>query len=205
MSRTFIYARVSTPDQTNDNQVMEIEAAGFSVNPKRIVAECISGGVAAKARPEFAKLIDRLESGDILIVTKLDRLGRNAMDVRSTVERLTNEGIRVYCLALGGMDLTSPAGKLTMGVITAVAEFERDQLIERTNAGLARTRAKGTKVGRRESLSAKQKIEVLELLADGTPVAKLARDYGTSRQTIIRVRDKPSLLKINAKTSDLAI
>lgn len=190
MSRTFIYARVSTSDQTTDNQVMEIEAAGFSVNPRRIVVECISGGVTAKARPEFARLIDRLESGDILIVTKLDRLGRNAMDLRATVERLAHDGIRVYCLALGGMDLTSTAGKMTMGVLAAVAEFERDLLIERTNAGLARSRAKGTKMGRRESLSTKQKAEVLELLIAGTPVAKLARDYGTSRQTIIRLREK---------------
>lgn len=192
MSRTFIYARVSTPDQTTDNQVMEIEAAGFSVNPRRIVVECISGGVAAKARPEFAKLIDRLEPGDILIVTKLDRLGRNAMDVRSTVENLAGEGIRVYCLALGGMDLTSPAGKLTMGVITAVAEFERDQLIERTNSGLARSRANGVKSGRREALTASKQLEVLNLLSSGTSISKLARDYGTSRQTIIRIREKAS-------------
>jgi putative DNA-invertase from lambdoid prophage Rac len=190
MSRTFVYARVSKTDQTTDNQLMEVEAAGFSVQPRRIVVEQISGGVAAAARPGFSKLIDRLEPDDILIVTKLDRLGRNAMDIRSTVERLTCEGVRVYCLALGGMDLTSSTGKLTMGVISAFAEFERDQIIERTNAGLVRTVAQGTKLGRREALSAKQKIEVLEQLAAGTSVAKTARDFSTSRQTIIRLRDK---------------
>lgn len=190
MSRTFIYARVSTSDQTTDNQVMEIEAAGFSVNSQRIVVECISGGVAANARPGFVKLLDRLESGDILIVTKLDRLGRNAMDVRSTVERLAGEGIRIYCLALGEMDLTSPAGKMNMGVISAVAEFERDLLIERTNAGLARARAQGIKVGRREALTQRKQLEVLELLDLGVSVSKLARDFDTSRQTITRIRAK---------------
>ncbi len=190
MSRTFIYARVSTPDQTTDNQILEIEAAGFVVNPRRIVVECISGGVAASARPEFSKLIDRLETDDILIVTKLDRLGRNAMDLRATVDRLAGEGIRVYCLALGGMDLTSAAGKMTMGVLAAVAEFERDLLIERTHAGLLRSRAKGIRPGRRESLSQKEQIEVLEKLAIGTQVSKLAREYKTSRQTIIRQRTK---------------
>lgn len=189
MSRTFIYARVSTPDQTTDNQVMEIEAAGFTVNPRRIVVECISGG-RANARPEFSKLIDRLEPEDILIVTKLDRLGRNAMDLRNTVERLASEGIRVYCLALGGMDLTSPAEKMTMGVLAAVAELERDLLIERTNSGLARSRANGVKSGRREALSASKQVEVLDLLSAGTSVSKLARDYGTSRQTILRIREK---------------
>lgn len=169
---------------------MEIEAAGFTVHKQRIIVECISGGVAANARPGFMKLLDRLESGDILIVTKLDRLGRNAMDVRSTVERLEGEGVRLYCLALGGMDLTSPAGKMNMGVISAVAEFERDLLIERTNAGLARTRAQGTKLGRRESLTQSKQLEVLELLDRGVSVSKLARDFQTSRQTIIRLRTK---------------
>ena len=72
------------------------------------------------------KLVDRLEPGDVLVVTKLDRLGRNAMDVRATVEQLASSGVRVHCLALGGVDLTSPAGKMTMQVIAAVAEFERD-------------------------------------------------------------------------------
>ncbi|MGU9854445.1 recombinase family protein [Pseudomonas koreensis] len=190
MSRTFVYARVSKDEQTTDNQLLEIEAAGFAVQPRRIVVEQISGGVAAAARPGFSKLIDRLEQDDILIVTKLDRLGRNAMDIRSTVERLAKEGVRVYCLALGGMDLNSSTGKLTMGVIAAFAEFERDQMIERTNAGLARTVAKGTKLGRREALSAKQKSEVRELLAAGTAVAEIARNYATSRQTIIRIRQK---------------
>ena len=77
------------------------------------------------------------------MVTKLDRLGRNAMDVRATVEQLDKLGVRVHCLALGGVDLTSPAGKMTMQVIAAVAEFERDLLIERTQAGLERARQAG--------------------------------------------------------------
>jgi putative DNA-invertase from lambdoid prophage Rac len=75
MSRTFVYARVSTADQTTDNQVREVEAAGFKVDPKRVIAETISGSTAAMQRPGFARLVDRLETGDVLIVTKLDRLG----------------------------------------------------------------------------------------------------------------------------------
>nr|QTX14980.1 Serine recombinase, PinQ/PinR-type [Klebsiella pneumoniae] len=78
------------------------------------------------------------KNGDVLIVTKLDRLGRNAMDVRKTVEQLAASGIRVHCLALGGVDLTSAAGRMTMQVISAVAEFEKDLLIERTHSGIAR-------------------------------------------------------------------
>ena len=91
MSRTFIYARVSTSEQHADNQIHEIEAAGFSVNERRIVTESISGSVAASERPQFSRLLDRLEPDDVLIVTKLDRLGRNAMDVRATVERFRED------------------------------------------------------------------------------------------------------------------
>src|SRR3546814_13534867 len=89
-----------------------------------------------------------LEDGDVLVVTKLDRLGRNAMDVASTVADLDRMGVRVHCLALGGVDLTSSTGKLTMRVINAVAEFERERPIERTQAGLRRPRAEGQAIGR---------------------------------------------------------
>ena len=190
MSRTFIYARVSTSEQHADNQVHEIEAAGFSVNERRIVTESISGSVAASERPQFARLLDRLEPDDVLIVTKLDRLGRNAMDVRSTVERLAADGVRVHCLALGGVDLTSPAGKRTMGVLTAVAEFERDLLIERTHAGMARARSEGKVMGRPPALTKERQAEVMQRLAMGVSVAQLARDYGTTRQSIMRIREK---------------
>ncbi len=188
MSRTFAYCRVSTGDQTTDNQIREIAAAGFNVTKPRTVTETVSGSVAASDRKGFAKLVDRLESGDVLVVTKMDRLGRNAMDVRATVERLEDSGVRVHCLALGGVDLTSPAGKMTMQVINAVSEFERDLLIERTNSGIQRAKAEGKKFGRPSALSAEQKRDVLRLLAEGMPVAQIARQFDTTRQTIMRVR-----------------
>lgn len=178
--------RVSTTDQTTDNQVQEIEAAGFNLDAKRVVVETISGSSAAMDRPGFARLVDRLEDGNILIVTKLDRLGRNAMDVRSTVDRLARDGVRVHCLALGGVDLTSPAGKMTMGVIAAVAEFERDLLIERTQSGLTRAKAEGKVVGRPAALTAPQVAEVQKRRLDGLSLAALAAEYGVSRSAIQR-------------------
>jgi putative DNA-invertase from lambdoid prophage Rac len=188
MTRTFAYCRVSTADQTTANQVQEITASGFAVEAHRVVTETISGSTSARERPAFAKLLDRLESGDVLIVTKLDRLGRNAMDVRATVEALAARGVRVYCLALGGMDLTSPAGKMTMGVIAAVAEFERDLLIERTQAGLARAKAEGKTVGRPAALTPEQRREVVRKRAEGDSLATLAKAYGVSRAAIQRVQ-----------------
>lgn len=189
MSRTFAYCRVSTSDQTTDNQVQEIAAAGYNVAPQRMVVETVSGSVAASERDGWGRLVNKLESGDVLIVTKLDRLGRNAMDVRATVEGLTGMGVRVHCLALGGMDLTSPAGKMTMGVINAMAEFERDLLIERTQAGLSRAKADGKALGRPQSLNDEVIRTVRERLAAGDAVAAIARSYGTSRQTVMRIRD----------------
>jgi len=189
MSRVFAYCRVSTTDQTTENQVREIAAAGFAITPQRAVTETVSGSVEAALRKGFAKLLDKMEAGDVLVVTKMDRLGRNAMDVRATVDRLTASGIRVHCLALGGMDLTSPAGKMTMGVINAMAEFERDLLIERTQAGLARAKAEGKTLGRPQSLKGGVIETVRARLAAGESVASVARDHGTSRQTIMRIRD----------------
>jgi len=189
MSKTFAYVRVSTFEQETQNQVMEIEAAGFSVAPHRIITEAISGSRAIAQRAGFTRLMEKMEQGDVLIVTKLDRLGRGAIDVSTTVARLEQEGIRVYCLALGGVDLTNSAGKLTMGVINAVAQFERDLLIERTQSGLARAKAEGKILGRPPVLSDEQQKTVRQRLVSGETVSAIARDLKTSRQTIMRARD----------------
>jgi putative DNA-invertase from lambdoid prophage Rac len=187
MARTFAYCRVSTADQTTDNQVREIEAAGFKVDPKRVIAETVSGSVATANRKGFSKLLDRMEDNDVLVVTKLDRLGRNAMDVRATVEALAKTGVRVHCLALGGVDLASAAGKMTMGVLNAVAEFERDLLIERTQAGLSRARAEGKALGRPAALGREDQRTVLRRRSQGASLGALAKEYGVSRAAIQRI------------------
>ena len=133
-----------------------------------------------------------MEPGDILVVTKLDRLGRNAMDVRSTAERLEKANIRLHCLALGGVDLTSAAGKMTMAVITAVAEFERDLLIERTQSGMKRAKEEGTILGRPQILNTEQHYEIKSQLARNPNISQAARDFNVSRQTIVRIRDNDS-------------
>ena len=188
MPRTFAYVRVSTTGQTTENQIQEIEAVGFQVEPRRIVTETVSGSTAIAQRRGFAKLMDRLEAGDVLIVTKLDRLGRDAIDVSLTVKALAGMGVRVHCLALGGVDLTSSAGTMTMNVLNAVAQFERDLLIERTQSGLKRAKAEGKTLGRPATLSEQQKQAVRDGLAAGESVSALARKLGTSRQTVMRAR-----------------
>jgi putative DNA-invertase from lambdoid prophage Rac len=190
MPRTFAYARVSTGDQTVANQVQEIEAAGFKIQPRRVVTDVVSGSSTIEQRPGFMKLLDRLDEDDVLIVTKMDRLGRSAMDVASTVKRLAAMGVRVHCLQLGGVDLTSPAGKMIMGVINTVAEFERDLLIERTQAGLARAKAQGATFGRPWRLDEAQRAEVRAAISAGASVSAVAKQLAVSRQTVMRARDE---------------
>ncbi|VEF12389.1 transposon resolvase [Pseudomonas fluorescens] len=184
MSRTFLYARVSTSGQFTENQVQEVKNAGFDVQSGRVVEEIISGSVTAKERPGFQKLLERMESGDVLIVTKLDRLGRNAMDVRQSVEQLAAAGIRVHCLALGGVDLTSAAGKMTMQVLGAVAEFERDLLIERTQQGLIRAKAAGKTLGRPEAANTTAAVQRAK--AKDMTQAQAAAELGVGIATIKR-------------------
>lgn len=188
MPRVFAYCRVSTSEQTTENQVQEIAAAGFAIQQHRVVEETISGSSAASQREGFKRLLDRLERGDVLVVSKLDRLGRNVVDVVQTVEQLAKVGVRVHCLQLGGTDLTSPSGRLTMNVLSAVAQFERELLIERTQAGLKRARAEGKSLGRRAALDDQQRAAVRAALKAGETVSALARQYETSRQTILRAK-----------------
>lgn len=100
MSRVFLYSRVSTQDQDTTNQQIAAKQAGYEVEPRRVHAETISGTVPAMERPVFHKLVEKLEAGDTLVVAKLDRLGRNAADVDSTVQALRALGVRVVVLDL---------------------------------------------------------------------------------------------------------
>lgn len=190
MSRVFAYCRVSTAEQSYENQILEIQAAGFFLEPRRVIAETVSGSTPAMERKGFRKLVDRLDWDDVLVVTKLDRLGRNAMDVRATVEQLAAMQVRVHCLALGGVDLTSAAGKMTMAVIAAVAEFERDLLVERTQAGLSRAKAQGKKLGRPCSLAPDEQEMVRRRREQGESLGVLAKEFGVSRSAIQRVAER---------------
>jgi putative DNA-invertase from lambdoid prophage Rac len=184
MARLFAYCRVSTTDQSTSNQLHEITGAGFAVEAHRVIEEVVSGSVEAKRRIGWNRLTERLEEGDVLVVTKLDRLGRNAMDVRSTVEDLSAKGVRVHCLALGGVDLTSAAGKMTMQVLGAVAEFERDLLIERTQAGLARAKAEGKKLGRPVAIDTRESVQGLKIQKFSQ--SQVAAKLGVSLPTVKR-------------------
>ena len=188
LQRVFAYARVSTVEQLTENQREQIARAGYDIAPKRFIEEQISSSVPAAQRPGFQRLLERMDEGDPLVVTKLDRIGRDSIDVQQTVERFQSEGIRLVVLQLGNLDLTSSAGALMVKMLAAVADFERDLIIERTQAGQARARAAGTHMGRPSKTTPDQQRAIREALAAGATVSSMAASYQVSRATIIAIR-----------------
>lgn len=188
---TILYARVSTAEQTTENQLREAEAKG--ITPTLTFTETVSGSVAAMERPSFRDVVAALTAAGSqpkrLAVTKLDRLGRNTSDILATIDRLRALGAGVVVLQLGDLDLTSPAGKLMVTMLSAVATMERDLLIERTHAGLARARAEGKKGGRPEALDGERKELARGMLKNGLSVKATAEAMGVARGTIAKLRD----------------
>lgn len=189
MSKVFAYARVSTVEQLTENQRAQITDAGYKIEARRYVEEEISGSIPALMRPGFKKLLDKMESGDTLVVTKLDRIGRDSIDVHKTVELFTELGIRLIVLQLGNLDLTSSSGALMVKVLAAVADFERELIVERTLAGQARARAAGTHMGRPSKTTDEQRQAIRKRLSAGQTVSAVARDFKISRATVMTIRD----------------
>lgn len=183
---TFAYGRVSTKDQTTENQRIEIERAGYKVD-YWFADEGISGKVPASQRLQFAKMLEQIRDGETLVVSKLDRLGRDAQDVSATIKALAARRIEVIVLQLGKLDLTSAAGKLMLTMLAAVAEMERDLLVERTQSGLARAKAEGKTLGRPSLTTADQRKEIKVMHEKGASISALARTFGASRATIMRI------------------
>jgi putative DNA-invertase from lambdoid prophage Rac len=182
----FGYGRVSTKEQTTANQRLELETAGYAVD-YWFADEGVSGKVAAMQRPQFAKMLGQIRDGEILVVTKLDRLGRDAQDVGSTIKQLAARRIEVIVLQLGKLDLASAAGKLMLTMLAAVAEMERDLLVERTQSGLARAKAEGKILGRPVRTTPEQRAAIARRHQAGESISALAREHGVSRASVMRI------------------
>lgn len=192
---TFSYSRVSTASQTTENQSLEITAAGYS--PDHEYMETISGKVPAFERPEFSRMLEtikRTKKDKQLVVTKLDRLGRDASDILQTVNHLEALGCAVKVLQLGNMDLTSVGGKIVLATLSALAEVERDILVERTKVGLQRAKKEGKSLGRPRVTDKTARDDILVKLSEGVSVSQIARDHKISRATVIRIRDEGQCL-----------
>ena len=185
MSRTFAYCRVSTSEQSTENQIMAIRQAGYEVNDNRVVSETVSGGVQAMQRKGFADMVThKLEAGDQLVVLKLDRLGRDNIDVQQTITMLVDKGVDVVSLDLPVRNLSSAEGKLMLQMFSAFAEFEKSRIIERTKEGLVRARKEGKKLGRPVAADTLQRVQ--EARAKGLSQSKAALELNLSLPTIKR-------------------
>jgi len=184
------YARVSTQDQNPALQVDALQVAG--VPPGNIVVEHVSG--AAKCRPAFARLLDRLQAGDTLTVWKVDRLGRSTVTALETAQQLDERDVRIVITTLG-VDLKTPAGRLVFGVLCQIAEFERELTRERVVAGLQAAKARGVALGRRHSLKPAQRREAARMAAEGRSYGDIAAALGVARSIAFRAvqmeRDVP--------------
>jgi putative DNA-invertase from lambdoid prophage Rac len=183
----FFYGRVSTGQQTVENQKLEVASSGFNID--YWFEDVISGKTPANQRPQFSLLLEKIRDGETLLVSRLDRLGRDAIDVLQTVRNLSKRNIQVIVLQLGKTDLTSAAGKLLLTMLSAVAEMERDLLIERTQAGLQRAKSEGKLLGRPAKTNPSQRTEIIQKLKNGASVSSVAREFNVSRATVIGIRD----------------
>ena len=174
----FGYARVSTLEQNTQQQESALKDAGCD---RVYIDHGVSG--AAEERPDLNRLLDQLREGDVVVVTKLDRLGRSLPQIFDIVETIEQRGAGLRSLAESDIDTTTAAGKLVFRVFAVVAEFERDRLRERTLEGIARARASGTHLGRPKTLDAHQIENLRRLREQGESYGSLAKTFNIARST----------------------
>ena len=186
-SMVYGYARVSTNRQAaRGNSLVEQEQALKEAGAEKIVTDKVSG--TKMDRPQLTKLLRKLDDGDKLVVTKLDRFARTAAEGSQTIQELIERGVTVHVLNMGLMD-SSPIGKLLVNVMLSFAEFERDMIVERTQNGKAIARARGKRVdGRPRKFSPEQEKHAMELLGEGRSYSEVSGMTGISISTLQRIR-----------------
>jgi DNA invertase Pin-like site-specific DNA recombinase len=175
------YARVSTHDQALDVQLSELRAAGAV----KVYSEKISGAITDRA--ELAKLLRALREGDVLVVTRLDRLARSTRDLLNVIATLSERGAMFKSLHDTWADTTTPHGRLMLTVLGGLAEFERELIKARTGEGRRRAKDRGVKFGRPPSLTSHQRTEALARIAAGETQADIARSYDVDPANICRL------------------
>ena len=181
---TYGYARVSTAKQTTGNSFEDQEQALREAGAEIIVKDAYTG--TKMDRPAFTKLMQDLKAGDKLIVTKLDRFARSAIQGVEVVRDLMEKGVTVHILNMGIADST-PTGKLMVTMLLAFAEFERDMIVERTQAGKNIARSNGKKVdGRPKKFNPEKLNHALDLLEDGNSYTGVEKLMNISKSTLIR-------------------
>lgn len=177
----FGYARVSTDGQSLDSQTAELTLAGCT----RIFAEKVSG--ARSDRPQLAEVLACLRQGDVLVVTRLDRLARSTRDLLNILDTVAKAGAAFKSLKDVWADTTTPHGRLMLTILGGLAEFERELILARTSDGRTRAKARGVRFGRPSRLTDEQKMTARNLMAEGNIQAVVASSLGVSQSTISRL------------------
>jgi DNA invertase Pin-like site-specific DNA recombinase len=180
-SRLIGYARVSTYGQTLDAQLGQLKAAGCA----RIFREKAAG--ARADRKELLKMVRQLAAGDVLVVTRIDRLARSTFDLFAIVKQIADAGARFQSLAEPWADTGTSTGRLMLAVLGGLADVERDLIRTRTAEGRSRATARGQHMGRPPSLTPQQQAEARQRRAEGATLKELARSYDVSAATISRL------------------
>ncbi len=175
------YARVSTDGQSVAAQVAQLTEAGA----EKVFREVASG--AKTDRAQLARALAQLDAGDVLLVTRLDRLARSTRDLLNTLATITERKAGFRSLGDAWADTTTPHGRLMLTVLGGLAEFERELIRTRTGEGRARAKARGQSLGRPHKLTPHQRKEALARKAGGEPVREIARSYNVSAATISRL------------------
>ena len=175
------YARVSTDGQSVDAQVRQLTRAGC----KKVIREMASGAKTDHA--QLRRLLGQLAAGDVLMVTRLDRLARSTRDLLNTLAAITERKAGFRSLADTWADTTTAHGRLMLTVLGGLAEFERELIRARTSEGRSRAKARGVKMGRPPKLTPHQVKEALRRRDAGEPVREIARSYNVSHSTISRL------------------
>ena len=178
---TYGYARVSTNGQDLSSQDAELSAAGCS----KVFKEKVSG--AKTDRAELAKVIRTLQPGDVLVVTRLDRLARSTRDLLNVLATVAEREAGFRSLKDSWADTTTPHGRLMLTVLGGLAEFERELIRARTGEGRKRAKERGVRFGRPSVLTPNQRQETLRRLAHGEAQADVARSFNVSQATISRL------------------
>ena len=175
------YARVSTDGQSVEAQVRQLTRAGCT----KVIREVASG--AKTDRAQLRRLLDQLAAGDVLMVTRLDRLARSTRDLLNTLAAITDHKAGFRSLADTWADTTTAHGRLMLTVLGGLAEFERELIRVRTSEGRSRAKARGVKMGRPPKLTPHQVKEALRRRDAGEAVREIARSYNVSHSTISRL------------------
>lgn len=190
MSKLYFYFNLPASDGLPERDLARLDAAGYTIDLRRVIVDCTPRSRPAMERSGLVNVLRRMRADDALVVTQLAFLGSSARDVLSTIERCREAQLRVHCEETGSANLASPSPPVAVRTLAAIVELERQSASARTREFLDQAKDERRQLGRPPSLTPQQHARVLDRLARGIAVSEVARQFETSRQTVLRIRDK---------------